>query len=406
MSQRFSNKVNTVSSKQNFAQGPVTKMENTTFTYIPPITDPSYTSNIYSNLWSYLGYYTRQDGLDKNIPYNKGGLLGTFLNDIPIAFLSGGTIMFQISNTEYPTQLSSTDIRLKIPLTGTTTATTLYSSYVKTPELFKQATNDNCGISIVGDNLVSGDLWPGFSDIGIGYAKSQGNNNNTVEGYPVTNVVAMFSDDWEFSGTTTGLTSWSYGFGFPLGKNLSRKYIQDSRTAHPYSTTSLGVSGTSFSDRCCGIFLPINGIGFIFGEFVDNFDWGSATGGTGTTEVTFPISHAAVESRPVDFETVLNISMVIPEEDANSSNNKTWVEAVNYSGEICGTMLQEMCFEDSNRVPLMIVKFNEENLPMKNKNNTLVFQFGAPIGPPITLGTPNPYTGVFTCDVGTCPKYI
>lgn len=406
--EKFNNGINDVVENSSYEQGPVTSMEPVTFTYIPPITDSSFTSNVYSNLWSYLGYYIEQDGLDKNIPYTEGGVLGSLFNDIPIAFLSGGTIMFQVSNEAYPTQISSTDIRIKIPLTGTTTATTLYSSYVNTPELYKLSNNIGCG-GINGDNWVSGDQWSGFAKEGLGYPESQGNNSGVnVEKYTVTNVVALMSDDWEFSGTTTGLTSWSAYYGVPVNKNLSRKYMglgsgSGARTIEPFPTTSLGISGTSFSDRAAGVFYPVNGIGFLFGDFVTNFDWGSATGGTGTTEVTFPLSHAAFEGRKVDFLTKLTISMVIPQTAANSSMNPTWAEAVNEAGEICGTIPTGLCFSDKNKIPILIAKFDETNLPMKTSEETLVYTFDVPIGSPLTLGTATPYTGVFPCDVGTCP---
>ena len=192
MSERFNNNLNTVSSKQRYVQSSVTRMENPTFTLIPPINSPTFISNIFANLWSYLDYYTLQDGLNREIPYTKGGNLDMLLNDIPTAFLSGGTIMFQIPSTEYTTQVSSSNFRIKIPLTGTTTATTLYSAYVNTPELFKQTTNENCGNSIVGDTLVSGDLQGILSKNGIGYSQSQGNSPQTnIEGNTVTNACCV-----------------------------------------------------------------------------------------------------------------------------------------------------------------------------------------------------------------------
>ena len=220
-------------------------------------------------------------------------------------------------------------------------------------------------------------------------------------------LVALFSNDWEFSGTTTGLTSWSYGYGTPANSQSNRRIINGGRTAYAYPTPNLGVSGTSFSDRAAGIFFSINGIGLLFGDFVTNFDWGSATGGTGTTEVTFPISHAAVEACDVDFETMLNISMILPEDSYNSSQNKSWMEAVNYSGEICGVLPIEICFENSNRVPLMIAQFDPTDLQIKTEEKTFVLEFDAVIGSQINLGTPNPYpAGVFPCVAGGCPKYI
>ena len=322
---------------------PTSKIGDTdaiTFTYIEPSSSGSFKTSKYSHLWGHLGFYTNEQATGLNITRNNGGVLGTFLNDLPDAFLSNGAVFFQIPNDQYKISPSGNDFRLKISLTGTTTATTLYSSFINDMSKTIKVTNSVCS-GVVADNLTS-DNSDIYDKYGIGYSKSVCNDLDgcNLTGYYESGVVGLMSNDAEFTGTTTGLTSWSYAFG------STNKYANKARMIEPYPVSSLGISGTSVSDRLAGLFFPSQGIGFItYPDFVSNFDWASATGGTGTTEATFSTSDVACEGHDIDSQTTANMTLVVPQEIANTSINPSWRESVDLEGN-CGVVPTTLYFYD------------------------------------------------------------
>lgn len=397
----FNNGLNNVNVQRDIDRSPVYQIPSSgvTFTKIYPYSNVGFDSSSYSHLYGLLtGIFTTNQANDLTGTTSEGGLINTSLNDLPLSWLQNGAVIFNIDTTFYEVGLSGNNFRIQIPLTTTAmTSTVLYSSFINESMKLERSTGP-CG-GFIADELNT-DNTRIFETYGLGYQYMLGENPpitpnfDNIQNFFESGVVLLFSDDWSFSGATTG-SSWSYAYG------NNRKYANRARLANFYENDN------GLADRAAGLLLPYHGIGIIFAEdFVENFNWLSGvTSGSGTTEVSFNQTYAAAEGKDLDVATVMSINLILSEDQFNYSLNPSFREEVDTTGDICAVGITELAFYSPNGECLIKAVVDSQAI-QKEINQTRVINLKAPIGEDIDLTrfsyTNGVSTGVFPCDSGSC----
>lgn len=354
------------------------------FYRIPALTDANFINSPLSHLWSNLSLRTEVDFNESNLSYNYGGLLGTALNYLPIAFYSGGCIGFSVNNSNYRVQLDGSNIAFQIPLnsaysgmTSGLTATTLYSSYVYNPEyLIKNPYNLCDGVTF---DSVRSEPSPIVTDnVGIGFQYIEGKNPdmNPKSNYKFydSGVVYLVTNDVynTFSGATGSSTSWGYLW------NQNQKYANGAKTIsfNPSITTYSGVGGY---DRIVGAMFLNSGFGFIWDpELVNGLDWSTINGDPTTiTGATFTSGQTAFNSADWDFSEILNVKIIMDRKDWRASSNSSYIG----TGEDCGIASTAITLHDDMGMCLGVVKTDDALI--KEYDKYVILDLELPLSEPI-----------------------
>ena len=194
---------NTVEESSYFYAIPGSEIE---WTYIPPVTDGSFTSNVWSHFYANLGLYTNEIANRYNTTTSQGGFLNTSLEGIYDAYNTSGIIVGLINNETYRQSLIGRYGAVSIPQT-TTGSTTLsgmtgltnYFTFYDTPNLLQRETAGGCS-KTVADTRKFESLRQAVIDTGIGQGMGMGNSGSEYE----SGVTFMFND---FTSLTSGSTS-------------------------------------------------------------------------------------------------------------------------------------------------------------------------------------------------------
>ena len=332
------------------------------FTYLNSVNDAGFKNNKYNSLWSMFNLNSQKIFDSYNVDYSEGGMMGTVWESILDAYNTNGMVMFEVSDQNWRKSIDGQNIEVTIPLsggtyTGTTSATTLYSSFIDTESLKVKSTRSTCDPYLL--DLAYAEPNKMFTnDFGIGYTYQVGSNplsktdnssrSNKTRSKTIYNsgMVLLMSNDWiPWSGSSTAKT-WSDGY------NVVNKYTKE---AAPLITPS----GPN-RDVAAGAFFINSGLGFIWAEdFVNNFNWSGGTGGTGTTMVTFGPSEAYFNASDIDTSTKLQVDLIMTPEDFNTSLNQSYIEDSLENGSNCNVAYNTITLNDSQGKCLVVAKSSE-----------------------------------------------
>lgn len=329
------------------------------FTYLNSVNDPNFKDSKYNSLWSMFNLNSQKNYDMYDVDYSEGGMLGTVWESILEAYSTDGMIMFEVDSNNFRKSIDGQNIELQIPITGSSSATTLYSAFIDTESLKVKSTNSTCDPFLL--DLAYAEPNKMFTnDFGIGYTHQLGTNpplkvdttvlrSNRIKsstGIYNSGLVLLMSNDWTpWSGSSTAKT-WSDGY------NVVNKYTKN---ATPLITPN-GVN----RDVAAGAFFVNSGIGFIWAkDFVNNFDWASATGGTGTTEVTFGSGVAFFNASDIDTSTKLQIDLIMEPNDFNTSLNQSYIEDSLENGSNCNVAYNTITLNDNQGKCLVVAKSSE-----------------------------------------------
>lgn len=253
------------------------------WTYIPSSNDVNFKTNSWSHFYANLGLYTDEIANNYNIDFGDGGYKNTSLEKLYQAYEDTGIIVGLVNNETYRQSLIGRDGALVIPtlFTGATfsasttltglTSITNYFTFYDSPELLKRETSGVCA-KTVGDTRKFEFLKESVIDTGIGQQTGKGNSGGGYE----SGVVFLFND---YTSLTSGSTS-----GFSQGHKVTNPYSNGKKTAI--------FKGEGYH-RAAGMVDCISGIITLWDpDIVQGFNWYAATGGTGTTRATFPLTDA------------------------------------------------------------------------------------------------------------------
>ena len=329
------------------------------FTYLNSVNDPNFKDSKYNSLWSMFNLNSQKNYDMYDVDYSEGGMLGTVWESILEAYSTDGMVMFEVDSNNFRKSIDGQNIELQIPITGSSSATTLYSAFIDTESLKVKSTNSTCDPFLL--DLAYAEPNKMFTnDFGIGYTHQLGTNpplkvdttvlrSNRIKsstGIYNSGLVLLMSNDWTpWSGSSTAKT-WSDGY------NVVNKYTKN---ATPLITPN-GVN----RDVAAGAFFVNSGIGFIWAkDFVNNFDWVSATGGTGTTEVTFGSGVAYLNASDIDTSTKLQIDLIMEPNDFNTSLNQSYIEDSLENGSNCNVAYNTITLNDNQGKCLVVAKSSE-----------------------------------------------
>jgi len=257
-------------------------------------------------------------------PYVDGGLSGTSAEYL-VTDVDNNIIIANISNNAFDMAIDGLNFSLTIPLdatyTGATsglTATTLYSSFLKTPFYDQKSTTGPCACSVM-DGLYSEESFLITRELNLGMPEENGINPES-NSYYNSGIVYLFSDDIKkpnVSATTVSTTnSWSNGFGSDCPYTLYKKF--------PFNYMDDTLNGY-YRDQPVGAVDLYGGIVTIFNkDLVNAFDFSLSTGGTISSGATFPSSVANSTFRTLDVEMSINTTLIAGKNEFNYSNNPTW----------------------------------------------------------------------------------
>ena len=119
------------------------------FTKLDSVNDAGFKTNKYNSLWSMFNLNSEKIFDSYNVNYSDGGMIGTVWESILDAYNTNGMVMFEVNDQNFRKSINGQNIQIKIPLsggtfTGTTSATTLYSSYIDTESLKVKSTTSVC----------------------------------------------------------------------------------------------------------------------------------------------------------------------------------------------------------------------------------------------------------------------
>ena len=329
------------------------------FTRLDSVNDAGFNNNKYNSLWSMFNLNSEKTYDSYNVQYSEGGMISTLWESILDAYNTDGMVMFEVGDQNFRKSIDGQNIEIKIPLsggtfTGTTSATTLYSAYIDTESLKVKSTSSVCDPYKI--DMASSEPNRMFTnDFGIGYVYQLGTNptietkaiaqNSTRSNRAIYNsgLTLLMSEDWTpFSGSSTAKT-WSDGY------NVVNKYTKEVAPL----ITPLGPN----RDVAAGALFNNSGLGFIWAkDFVNNFNWSSGTGGTGTTVVTFAPSEAYVNASDIDTSTQLQVDIIMKPESFNTSLNQSYIEDSITNGSNCSVAYNTITLNDSQGNCLVIAK--------------------------------------------------
>lgn len=353
-----------------------------------------FTSSDKTHLLSLLNLYTENIVDDYNKTFVDGGILNTSINDMVNAYKNSGFVFFEVPDTNWAVSLNGYNFRIRIPLdstySGTTglSATTLYTSFIKQPWSLERPSN-NCAATKI--DTLNSESYKWFADKGIGYEYRVGENPDPLELFQ-NGFTLLYSDDFNFSGASTGSTSWSSLFG------KTNKYSNGARMSNFYP------NGMEPADRAIGVIFN-NGFGFLWdNDVVNGFDWVSGTGVTSTSGVTFDPTLVAVEGGDIDQETKLVINLNLGPDQFNTTTNPSYYEAIK-DGSNCDVSFTTIGFHDQLGNCLAIAKVDNEAI-IKTEGDYQILNFEIPVGGAVDYNrytyTTSATTGVFSCNVGSC----
>ena len=327
-----------------------------TFTKLDSVNNPNFKTNKYNSLWSMFNLNSQKIFNSYNVDYSEGGMIGTLWQSILEAYNTNGMVMFEVNEQNFRKSINGQNIEVKIPLTGATSATTLYSALIDTESLRVMSTKSVCDPQII-DTIYSEGNKVFTNDFGIGYTYQVGSNpivrndsvisSNKTQPYVYdSGMVFLMSNDWSpWSGSSTAKT-WSDGY------NVVNKYTHN---VAPLITPN-GIN----HDVAAGAFFINSGLGYIWAEdFVNSFNWSGGTGGTGTTEVTFAPSEAYVNAADIDTTTFLQIDITMEPKDFNTSINQSYIEESINNGSNCDVAYNTITLNDASGKCLVIAKSSE-----------------------------------------------
>jgi hypothetical protein len=364
------------------------------FTKIFEAGSSGFTSSDKSHLLSLLNLYTENIADDYNKSFVNGGILNTSINDMVEAYKNNGFVFFEVPDTNWAVSLNGYNFRIKIPLdstySGTTgfSATTLYTSFIQQPWSLERPSN-NCAATKI--DTLNSESYKWFADKGIGYEYKVGENPDANELFQ-NGFTLLYSDDFDFSGATSGNTSWS-----SLYSKLN-KYSNGARMSNFFP------NGTEPADRSIGVIFN-NGFGFLWDtDVVSGFDWASGTGATSTSGVTFDSNLVAMEGSDIDQELKLVLNLNLGPEQFNTTTNPSYYEAVK-DGSNCDVSFTTVGFHDESGNCLAIAKVENEAI-IKSEGNYQIMNFEIPVGGSVDYNrytyVTSATTGVFSCNVGSC----
>jgi hypothetical protein len=316
------------------------------FTKLDSVNNAGFKTNKYNSLWSMFNLNSEKIFDSYNVNYSDGGMISTVWESILDAYNTNGMVMFEVSDQNFRKSINGQNIEIKIPLsggtfTGTTSATTLYSSYIDTESLKVKSTISVCDPWKI-DMAYSEPNRMFTNDFGIGYVHQMG-TNPIGDGIYDSGLTLLMSDDWSpWSGSSTAKT-WSTGY------NVVNKYTKE--------VAPLITPNGPNRDVAAGALFNNSGLGFIWAEpFVNNFDWSGGTGGTGTTMVTFASSEAYLNASDIDTSTKLQIDLIMEPRDFNTSLNQSYIEDSIENGENCSVAYNTITLNDSQGRCLVVAK--------------------------------------------------
>ncbi len=316
------------------------------FTKLDSVNDVGFKTNKYNSLWSMFNLNSEKIFDSYNVNYSEGGMIDTVWESILDAYNTNGMVMFEVSDQNFRKAINGNNIEIKIPLsggtfTGTTSATTLYSSYIDTESLKVKSTNSVCDPDKI-DMAYSEPNRMFTNDFGIGYVYQMGTNPIQGSIYD-SGLTLLMSNDWSpWSGSSTAKT-WSTGY------NVVNKYTKE--------VAPLITPNGPNRDVAAGAIFNNSGLGFFWAEsFVNNFDWSGGTGGTGTTMVTFAPSESYINASDIDTSTKLQIDLIMEPRDFNTSLNQSYIEDSIENGENCDVAYNTITLNDSQGRCLVIAK--------------------------------------------------
>jgi len=359
--------------------------DNIKFYKVPAYNDSGYTTSSLSHLWTYLNLGSEALYNQKNLPYASGGLLDTSFEDLPDAFYNTGAVAFSINSEQYRVQLNGQNIALGIPvnttavsaLTSGITATTLYGSFIYSPDNLTKDQSSLCSGSKA-DSFISEPTKQWTDGIGIGYAYQMGNNPIPGSTYPyydsgvVYLVSPLISGSTTITGATTGSsTAWSYNFG------QTNKFGNGARQIYP---TGNNPDYPNYYDRIVGAIYLNYGFGIIWNpELVGSFDWTRKAAGdeTTTSGATFTSGNTVFVAADMDVAEILNIDIIAEPNKWVSSSNQTYIG----TGEDCGIAISTITLHDQAGRLLAIAKPDEAII--KEVNEYKIINLSIPISGPI-----------------------
>ena len=323
---------NTVEESSYFYAIPGSEIE---WTYIPPVTDGSFTSNVWSHFYANLGLYTNEIANRYNTTTSQGGFLNTSLEGIYDAYNTSGIIVGLINNETYRQSLIGRDGAVSIPLT-TTGSTTLsgmtgltnYFTFYDTPNLLQRETAGGCS-KTVADTRKFESLRQAVIDTGIGQGMGMGNSGSEYE----SGVTFMFND---FTSLTSGSTS---GFS------------QSHMNTNPYANGKLAAKfqGEGYH-KAAGMVDCIGGI-FCFWDqdVVNSFNFGIATGGTGTTRAVFSDTDAYCVIKDFDSSVAADVRVNATPDILKTTTNPSRKQAIANGDTNCEEVVKvtQVCLYDT-----------------------------------------------------------
>lgn len=323
---------NTVEESSYFYAIPGSEIE---WTYIPPVTDGSFTSNVWSHFYANLGLYTNEIANRYNTTTSQGGFLNTSLEGIYDAYNTSGIIVGLINNETYRQSLIGRDGAVSIPLT-TTGSTTLsgmtgltnYFTFYDTPNLLQRETAGGCS-KTVADTRKFESLRQAVIDTGIGQGMGMGNSGSEYE----SGVTFMFND---FTSLTSGSTS---GFS------------QSHMNTNPYANGKLAAKfqGEGYH-KAAGMVDCIGGIiCFWDQDVVNSFNFGIATGGTGTTRAVFSDTDAYCVIKDFDSSVAADVRVNATPDILKTTTNPSRKQAIANGDTNCEEVVKvtQVCLYDT-----------------------------------------------------------
>ncbi len=331
-----------------------------TYYKIYPYNNSGYTNSSLSHFWTQVGVTNQVQYNQKNQTFNNGGLLNTAVEKVLDAWLNYGGIGIAIDNLNYRTQLNAQNVQIKIPLnssyTGMTsglTATTLYSSFIYTPDILEKDPFSLCA-GVRADSFRSEANYNVTNYVPMGWKYLQGTNpdGNPEAEYKEfdSGIVFLVSDDVynTFSGATGSSVSWGYLWNQPNKYSNGARLIDWSlgQTNHP-----------NYYDRIVGALFLNSGFAFIWDpEITQAIDWTTINGDpTSLTGGTFTSGQTYFNGTDMDMASVLNVKIV--------ADNNTWKASTNptYIGQSsdCGIAMTTINLYDQAGRCLAVVKPDE-----------------------------------------------
>jgi hypothetical protein len=322
-----------------------------TMSKIASVNDASFKTDGINSVWSLFDLYSQKKFDALNNTYADGGINDTVWQELISAYETNGMIMFQVDESNWRKSISAQNIEIKWPLnssysgaTSGLSATTLYSSFIDEKSIRTKSTNSVCDPQIV-DTLYSEPSVSFTDNFGIGYKYQVGDNptNDSVQ-YQSGMVFLMSNDSNAWSGTPSG-KSWSTLY------NIPNKYTKGADLITPIGNDR---------DVASGVYFVNSGIGFIFDtDFVKGFNWAGATGGTGTTGVSFVGNEAYFNAADIDTKTTLQVDVILQTEDFTQSLNDSYREDSIENGTNCDVAYNTITFHDSAGRCLVYAKASE-----------------------------------------------